>query len=83
MEGTRSCLRQFLTQIAGGDMAEKSTGERGVRDLRWLIKVFREMDLEGDRHNPASNEDKPLYGIPRTRRIKHARSPRGASAALR
>jgi hypothetical protein len=57
-------------------MAETFTGERGNSDLRWLIKVLREMDLEGNIHSLASNEDKPSQGMARTRRTKHARSPR-------
>jgi hypothetical protein len=64
-------------------MAEKTTSVRGLGDFRWLIKVLREMELEGDRHDWVSTDDKTSRGKPRTPR-KHGRSPRGAAgAALR
>jgi hypothetical protein len=60
-----SLLRRFLARKGAANMPRKATSETGAGDLRWVIKVLRVMELEGDRHSRPSLEGKASEGEPR------------------
>jgi hypothetical protein len=61
-----SLLRRFLARKEAPNMPRKSTIEPGYGDLRWVIKVLRVMELDGERHSRPSLEGKALEGEQRT-----------------